>query len=80
MSYFQCPAADPVIFAVSSALFLHVLSQIPRAGFARVEVARGIYHATFSRAGWLHLGAEGRDEGDDLAVPALPMRMPGLML
>jgi len=73
------PQRTPVILAVSSALFLHVLSQIPRASFTRVEIARGIYHATFSRTGRLHLGAEGRDEGDDLAVPALPMRMPGLM-
>src|SRR5438094_5088307 len=58
----------PFILAVSSASFLHVLPQIPRAGFARVEVARGIYHDTFGRTGRLLLGAEGRDEGGDLAV------------
>src|SRR5262249_50936442 len=48
--------------------FLHVLPQIPRAGFARVEVARGIYDDTFGRAGRFLLGAEGRDEGGDLAI------------
>src|SRR5205823_13775808 len=64
----------PFILAVSSALFSHVLPQIPRAGFARVEVARGVYHDAFGRAGRLLHGAKGR------ALPSLtlPMRMPGL--
>jgi hypothetical protein len=61
------PQSTP--FAVSFTSFLHVLSQIPRTGFACVEVARGIYHDTFGRTRRLLLGAEGRDEGGDLAVP-----------
>src|SRR5262245_26152927 len=56
------------ILAVLSASFLHVLPQIPCAGFARVEVARGIYDDTFGRGGRFLLGAEGRDEGGDLAI------------
>src|SRR2546427_4373520 len=58
----------PFILAVSSALFSHVLPQIPRAGFARVEVARGVYHDAFGRAGRLLHGAKGRDKDGDLAV------------
>src|SRR5215510_495526 len=56
------------ILAALSGSFLHVLPQIPRAGFARVEVARGIYDDTFGRGGRFLLGAEGRDEGGDLAI------------
>src|SRR5262249_5768979 len=56
------------ILAILPASFLHVLPQIPRAGFARVEVARGIYDDTFGRGGRFLLGAEGRDEGGDVAI------------
>src|SRR5262245_48708351 len=65
------------ILAVLSASFLHVLPQIPCAGFARVEVARGIRHDTFSRAGGLFFGAEGRDKDRDLAVLGAADANPG---
>src|SRR5206468_10498295 len=68
----------PFILAVSSDLFSHVLPQIPRAGFARVEVARGVYHDAFGRAGRLHLGAEAGMKAVTLPSLALPMRMPSL--
>src|SRR5262249_25506127 len=65
------------ILAVLSASFLHVLPQIPCAGFARVEVARGIYDDTFGRGGRFLLGAEGRDEGGDPAILGAADANPG---
>src|SRR5207245_11123113 len=58
----------PFILAVSSALVAHVLPQIPRAGFARVDVARGVYHDAFGRDGRLLQGPKVRHTVGDVAL------------